>query len=71
MEALRADSVLESPSAHRSAKELTTATDGVRGEEWLEITLDDSVEMTGAMAGATESLEARAGAADIVLESAA
>ena len=71
METLRADAILESPGARRSMEESTTTTDGVGSGEWLAIMASESTEMPGAMAGATESSEAGAGAADIMPESGA
>ena len=70
METTLVDSIAESPSARWFAEESTTAADGVGDRERLATTAGDSVEMLGAMAGATESSEAGAGATDVMPESA-
>ena len=71
METLQTDSVPGSPSAYRFAKDSTTTADGVRGGERLATTTGESMEMPGAMARATESLKAVAGATDVVPKSGA
>ena len=68
---MRTDSILESPSAHRSAEESTTTIGGVGGGELLATTVADVTETPGAMAGTTEPSEVGARAVDIVLESGA
>ena len=63
------DSVPKSWVTRQFAEDSTTAADGVGGEERLATTAGDSMEIPGATARATESLEAGAGATDIVLDS--
>ena len=69
VETLWTDSVLESPGARQFVKDSTTTADGVGGGERLATTVDDSTEMPGATARAAKSLEAGAGAIDVVPES--
>ena len=63
------DSVPESSGAQLFAEESTTAADGVGGGERLATMAADAMEMPGATARATESLEVGAGAADVMSES--
>ena len=65
------DSVLESPGARQFVKDSTTTADGVGGGERLATMVDDSTEMPGATVRAAKSLEAGAGAIDVVPESGA
>ena len=71
METIRADSVPDSPGAHRSAEESTTTASEIGGGERLLTMVDESAAMPGAAVRATRSSKAEAGAANAMLESGA